>query len=162
MGYTLQKIEEIANTIHVNTHSEYALVVDVIAIANELNFSVYSSRFEDDISGMVISSNKEKHIYVNEEDIPPRQRFTIAHEIGHIVLHHKIGEGEFRDVDYRGKNNQYDAREWEANAFASALLMPKAKAIKIWDKVQDVDDFANIFKVSKLAGSIRLQNLGLI
>ena len=162
MAYTLDRIEDIANTIHSNINMNSELVIDVVDVASRLGFSVYTSHFDNDISGMVISSNEEKSIYVNQNDIPQRQRFTISHEIGHIILHHQVGEGEFKMVDYRGANNSYDQKEWEANAFASALLMPKDKAISVWNNLYDVDDFANTFKVSKLAASIRLQNLGLI
>jgi len=162
MSYTLEKIENIADIIHNNTAMQDSTVIDVVEVANKLGFTVYWSDFHDDVSGMVKSSPEEKSIYVNKSDIPQRQRFTIAHEIGHIVLHHDFGTSEFTQVDYRNANNSYDHKEWEANAFASALLMPKDKAIEIWKSIQDVDDFANIFKVSKLAASIRLQNLGLI
>lgn len=162
MSYTLEKLENIADIIHNNTAIQDNTVIDVVEVANKLGFSVYWSDFKDDVSGMVKSSPDEKSIYVNKLDIPQRQRFTIAHEIGHIVLHHDFGASEFTQVDYRNANKFYDLKEWEANSFASALLMPKNKAIEIWNLVEDVDDFANIFKVSKLAASIRLQNLGLI
>ena len=162
MTYTLDTIEDIAHTIHSKINVNNKLVIDVVDISNELGFGVFTSHFNDDVSGMVISSNEEKSIYVNQDDTPQRQRFTISHEIGHIILHHKVGEGDFRQVDYRKMNNSYNHREWEADAFAAALLMPKDKAISVWNLLEDVDDFANSFKVSKLAASIRLHNLGLI
>jgi len=136
--------------------------IDVVEIAKKLGFDVYLSDFDDpNIAGMVINSQNNKNIYVNKDDIPQRQRFTIAHEIGHIVLHHS-NDASFQEVDFRNTNELPSQKEIEANAFAAALLMPEKLAIKVWEKLQDVDDFADYFKVSKSAGAIRLMNLGLI
>lgn len=78
-----------------------------------------------------------------------RQRFTIAHEIGHIVLGH---------LKFRCKLNpdQYQVLEKEANAFARNLLMPVPFPIN-WTDVETVSEF---FKVSKKAAWVRLQFLG--
>jgi len=140
----------------------YNYPIDIVEIAQKLGFEVYLSNFDNpDVAGMVINSLDNKSIYINKKDIPQRQRFTIAHEIGHIVLHHKK-DATFEEVDYRNTNELPSQKEIEANAFAAALLMPKELAIKVWDRLQDVDDFADYFKVSKSAGAIRLMNLGLI
>src|SRR5579883_687112 len=57
-----------------------------------------------------------------------RQAFTCAHELGH----HAYGHGEQFDelVEERGKNRRYDPKEFEADCFASALLMPKTAVLK--------------------------------
>ena len=139
----------------------HSFPVDVVKIANKLDFDVFLSDFDEkNVSGMVVNSKDEKSIYVNKNDIPQRQRFTIAHEIGHIVLHHK--NEEFSEVDFRNTDELPTQKEIEANAFAAALLMPKDIAIEKWNEFQDVDDFADYFKVSKSAAAIRLINLGLI
>jgi Zn-dependent peptidase ImmA (M78 family) len=59
---------------------------------------------------------------------PGRQAFTCAHELGH----HAYGHGEQFDelVGQRGKNRRYDPKEFEADCFASALLMPKTAVLK--------------------------------
>lgn len=162
--YTLDQIENIAELVQKQLNVTDDTVIDVVDIAKELGFNVYTSSFtKNNISGMVVSSTDEKAIYVAEDEFPQRQRFTISHEIGHIILHHDIDtESNFKIVDYRGANNNFDRKEYEANAFAAALLMPKEKAKTIWKKLNDIDDFASTFKVSKMAASIRLQNLGLI
>jgi len=137
--------------------------IDVVKIANKLNFDVFLSDFDEaNVSGMVINSPTEKSIYVNKNDTPQRQRFTIAHEIGHIILHHKTNEKDFKDIDYRNTDNLPTQKETEANAFAAALLMPKKETEKIWNELKDIDDVANYFKVSKAAAAIRLMNLELI
>jgi hypothetical protein len=59
---------------------------------------------------------------------PGRQSFTCAHELGH----HAYGHGEQFDelAEERGKTRRYDPKEFEADCFASALLMPKTAVLK--------------------------------
>src|ERR1700722_161404 len=59
---------------------------------------------------------------------PGRQAFTCAHELGH----HAYGHGEQFDelIEERGKRRRYDPKEFEADCFASALLMPKTALLK--------------------------------
>jgi hypothetical protein len=59
---------------------------------------------------------------------PGRQAYTCAHEIGH----HVYGHGEQFDelVEERGKNRKHDPKEFEADCFASSLLMPKTALLK--------------------------------
>jgi IrrE N-terminal-like domain len=57
-----------------------------------------------------------------------RQAFTCAHELGH----HAYGHGEQFDelIEERGKNRRFDPKEFEADSFASALLMPRTAILK--------------------------------
>ncbi len=63
-------------------------------------------------------------ITINKHEPKHRQRFTLAHEIAHYLLHHDlIGVGLTDNVLYRSKLT--DAKEAEANRLASDILMPK-------------------------------------
>lgn len=159
--YNIEQIEEISSAILNAFKEDNKSVVDVINIANRLGFDVSQAKFDGDISGMVKNSKDSKQIFVNNQDIPTRQRFTIAHEIGHIILHHDSLDKDFNVIDYRN-NGTFSRKESEADSFAASLLMPKVRAIRVWNFYEDVDDFADEFKVSKMAASIRLRNLGLI
>lgn len=162
MAYTKRDIENMSEMILSELNLSNTNTVDVIKVAKELGFTVYKSKFErDDIDGIVINSNEEKSIHVNEDQIYQRQRFTIAHEIGHIVLHHDM-EANYEMVDYRTSGGEFSQKEFEANSFAAALLMPKEKVTQVWNDLRDVDDVADVFQVSKRAASIRLMNLELI
>jgi hypothetical protein len=102
-------------------------------------------------SGMVQSSDTSATISVRVGEVPWRQRFTIAHELGHLMLH-KLGE-EFRDTDtFSG-----DQREWQANNYAADLLMPlwlvEQYALKFG---ADSSRIASIFGVSAEAMNITL------
>lgn len=156
----LDFIEDLANELRINSGYENR-TINIEDIANQLGFEVFGTTFSNDrISGKVIHNDVCKEIYVADESFP-RQRFTIAHEIGHIILHHQAGEN-INEVDYRSSDNNFERKEFQANAFASALLMPKKDALKVWRALKDVDDFAEYFEVSKKAASIRLLNLGLL
>lgn len=110
------------------------------------------------------------------EEVIGTEAFTLAHEAGHWELHvMKDGwhqsELPLGDKDYGTRflcrANQKDPREYQANRFAAALLMPrylvlaaiKGKQIDRWDVVRDL---ARDFGVSKEAFKIRLENLGFI
>lgn len=71
----------------------------------------------------------------------PRFRFTLAHELGHLVLHRKLNldwdkldikEGRVSDagknfyIPKRGPQTPRQWLEWQANTFASALILPRA------------------------------------
>lgn len=157
----LDFINEVADKLRTESGVDGSSFVDVEAIANKLGFEVYETTFDDsNISGKVINHNSQKEIYITSDSFE-RQRFTIAHEIGHIILHHGPND-EICEIDYRHSESKYTRKEYQANAFASALLMPKDKVKSIWKKLNDVDDLADYFKVSKKAASIRLINLELI
>ena len=59
---------------------------------------------------------------------PGRQAFTCAHELGHHVYGHG---GQFDElIEDRGTTRRHDPKEYEADCFAGALLMPKVAVLK--------------------------------
>jgi len=99
--------------------------VPLIKISKELGYKVYTFKpsFETlNIFGIV--NYAEREILLNKSDLDKRQRFTLAHEIGHIVLHDQKSKEEI--VDYRKDIlNPQGTKEREANKFAAELLMPE-------------------------------------
>jgi len=88
-----------------------------------------------------------------------RNRFSIAHELGHYFLHFLHRE-ETRPM--RATRSGSDRVEWEANWFAGAFLMPEKSfrtAISNFNK--DVDRVAAHFNVSRNAAIVRGKNLGM-
>lgn len=63
-------------------------------------------------SGFYGYYQNQYYIFFNDKHSVERQRFTIAHELGHILLKHYF------------KNKEYNQLEKEANMFAARLLMP--------------------------------------
>lgn len=151
--------------------------VDVHAIAERLGASVRRAPHEGSISGMLYRDGRQVIIGVNERDVPVRQRFTTAHEIGHLKLHrgrpmildHKV-HGDTR-VDLRDTTVPSSREEVQANAFAAELLMPEAFVREAFAKAPKralqsdaalVLHLHKIFEVSRDAMVYRLINLGLI
>lgn len=83
----------------------------------------------------------------------PRQRFTAAHELGHILLGH-VGEGRSA---HRGPLLSDNPMEREANVFASRLLAP---ACVLWGcGVESAEDVMELCGISRQAAEFRRQRL---
>lgn len=135
--------------------------IDLAEILKKNGIKLKFGKFEDpSIAGFYKKS--EKTIYVSEDDSYSRQTFTIAHELGHFLLH----EDKTSDVFYRLDSIQLDkqdkAEEQEANWFASSLIMPENLMRDYWDIIPDEREMRRIFKVSQSAMNWRLKNLELI
>ena len=147
--------------------------IDPMTIANKLGIEVELAILEDDLSGMAFVEGNRRLIWVNKSHHENRQRFTLAHEIGHHVMHHnllKSGVHVDRSVLRRSSVSSSGtvAVEVEANAFASELLMPEFavhNALEESDKHFDLLDeefvrsLASRFQVSAAAMQYRLMRL---
>lgn len=139
--------------------------VDVRSLPKRLGISLKEAFLADGISGMLERSGDTFAITICANDPHTRQRFTLAHEIGHYMLHrHLVGDGIDDDRAYRstqiGKYHNTligPAEETEANKFAANLLMPRDLIDTEWNKPEaTVQTMASLFQVSEHAMSIRL------
>ena len=144
-------------------------------IALRLGLHVQRERFGDDVSGVLVVQDGRGVIGVNAGQAPVRQRFTIAHEIGHYELHrHRMAVfidkqflGPMFAVFRDGKSaTGEDQREREANAFAAGLLMPERLVMQavthLRADVEDesvIEELARHFDVSRQAMTFRVANL---
>jgi Zn-dependent peptidase ImmA (M78 family) len=109
----------------------------------------------------------------------PRQRFSMAHELGHAELEHDFGTARSllagtsetftcTDADERGveeHSRRAGARrrsEVRANRFAATLLMPDALFREVWRMKPDIDAAATSLMVSREAATYRLRDLRLV
>ena len=83
-----EDIEELTSEILLN-NDMYKVPVDVIKIANANDIKVYEGKLNKKISGAIRYDKDEDRfaILVNKNNVKTRQRFTIAHELGHYFLH---------------------------------------------------------------------------
>lgn len=106
-------------------------------------------------------------ISVNRKDTYYRQRFTMAHELGHYLMHaHLIGDGIDDSKAYRSVpegdffNEAISKREeTQANQFASRLLLPKSVITRLAKPGVSVKDISVKLQASIQATEIRLQGL---
>lgn len=132
------------------------------------NVVVGSTTFEDQDSGSIIAREfNDFTIYVSEFTSSERDRFTIAHELGHLMLHFpKIREKDqkaiMRATRYIDESDQLKRRaEWEANWFAAAFLMPEMKFRETYTSERDIQKCQQLFKVSRAAVSARASSLNI-
>lgn len=147
--------------------------VDVEQIATDhLGLALYREHLEPGVSGMLYRAQRATSIAVNADHAKVRQRFTIAHELGHFELH--SGRPIIVDHLVRARvslRNQESSlatnrEEVQANGFAAALLMP---AEWIYEDVDQrlgmapgrmIAELSDRYNVSTQAMELRLLNLG--
>lgn len=88
----------------------------------EVNFVTFEKEFNN-ISGFYDSDDDS--IYVNEDEYPLRQTFTIAHELGHRVLHREWAASNDYQMLMRDDSVPKNDIEREADSFAGHLLVPR-------------------------------------
>lgn len=144
--------------------------VPVDRVAKAAGAIIEYRNFNNEISGLLIRKQKIVVIAVDEEQPKQRQRFTIAHELGHLVLHDGIEvrvDKHFRiNLRSSASSKAEDVEEIEANAFAAELLMPRdfllrdAKKLKLdMEDEKQVSSLAERYDVSRQAMTFRLMNL---
>ena len=151
--------------------------VPVERVALQLGLQVERAALGDGISGLLVIQDGRGIIGVNATQPAVRQRFTIAHELAHFVLHRDVMPvfidkqflrpylAAFRDT---ASSTGEDWLEREANAFAAALLMPaemvRLAIAELGVDVADDDALENLarrFQVSRQAMTFRVANLSL-
>jgi Zn-dependent peptidase ImmA (M78 family) len=156
-------------------HGIVAPPVPVEALAQRLGAEIRYRMFDGDVSGLLLREGDSTIIGVNADHPKTRQRFTIAHELGHLRMH--PGEGvivehlSFARVNWRdGTSGQATHKqEIEANQYAAALLMPGEMVSHDFSQLARlqphdviVDRLARRYHVSSQAMRFRLVNLALI
>lgn len=148
--------------------------MDPVDIADQLGVDVRYEALKE-LSGLTFHGDRGSRIVVNSRHSTTRKRFTLAHELGHHLLH----KGRDLLLDPTTRVSRRDAlsgmatdhQEIEANAFAAELLMPALfidKALneilsskQLLDNEKIVRLMAREFGVSEEAMQYRLINLGI-
>lgn len=144
--------------------------INLEAIATYLNVPIFYETLAPDISGFLYTEADRSAIVVNKAQRPHRQRFTIAHELGHLLLSHKCDQvhvDKGYTLNFRSDRSDDVSRsdEVQANAFAATLLMPTAMLKADLDRLPrpfddtDIERLAEHYDVSIHAFIIRLNGL---
>ena len=122
--------------------------VDVFALIRQLGIHLFFS--EETLAGACHISDGNAHIWVKKSDPLVRQRFTAAHELGHVILHEQT---LFHDLVMVAG---HDPQEQEANKFAYELLMPDWQVRVIAPQTKgSIPQMARYFGVPETAMEIR-------
>jgi len=162
-------IEEKARDI-LKRNNCYVPNFDIKILAKQLGIKLVPKELGDDVSGFFVMTDNDRVITYNKRNNSNRRRFTIAHEIGHAILHSKdqpIFIDKAPTVMFRNtlSSTGEDYREREANAFAASLLIPKELLEEnLSNAPHDINKaikfLADSFGVSENAMAFRLSNLG--
>jgi Zn-dependent peptidase ImmA (M78 family) len=144
--------------------------VPVERTAKREGADIILNRFNKEISGLLLRTGERIIIGVEKRQPVTRQRFTISHELAHLLLHD--GEEVRVDTSFRvnlrspESSTAEDIEEIEANAFAASLLMPEeflkedlANFVLDIEDARQVQLLARRYQVSAQAMTIRLLNL---
>lgn len=154
------RAEEILNDLDIKSTP---VPIEEIASKKQIKISRAPSK---GFSGILIRKDGHALIGISSSEPNVRQRFTIAHELGHFFLHPQ--KDTF--VDYRNHKKEVmrTIKERQADMFAAALLMPRKNVIRDFkntskglsdDEIRKI--LAERYEVSEDAMRFRLKNLGL-
>ena len=148
--------------------------VPVTRIVRAVGATVRYYSLDEVLSGMIFIKDRQPIIGVNALHHPNRQRFTIAHEIGHLTLHRGLIEEQVHvdkmfPVMVHRDTRSTQGTDWieiQANQFAAALLMPESWLKKVIgqeaydiDDERPIDELAQRLRVSRQALEYRIRNL---
>jgi predicted transcriptional regulator len=158
-------VEHIASLVA--NHFSFAIGDPVEELVAALGGKIrYGWQSFDEIDGgsIIARSFDDFQISVSEHTSAKRDRFTIAHELGHLFLHlQKVKEADpnatMRATRHVNKNDAEQQRaEWEANWFAAQLLMPRDE-FKKYVQTYGVEHAAIVFGVSEHAARVRSESI---
>jgi Zn-dependent peptidase ImmA (M78 family) len=125
---------------------------------------VVDAPFSNEISGLILDLDNGPVIGVNRDHASVRQRFSVAHELGHFLLdHHDHFHIDLSDPTGHEERPGYNwLDERNANDFAAQVLMPDALVVEAFSNDTNLKRLAKKFEVSREALGWRLVNLGVI
>jgi len=138
----------------------YEVPLNVDRVAEYLGLEVVEELMEDDISGYLEFKSGQWVAGLNALHHRNRQRFTLAHELAHFVLH-RNERASFVDHTFTRREGMADPVESEADRFAAELLMPEVAVRSfVREGLTNLTKLAEKFQVSLLAMRYRVKNLG--
>lgn len=132
---------------------------DIISLVQQLGGRIHYIDLLDaaaDEDTIFVHGHSDFDIILSSISSPNRDRFTIAHELGHYLLHSR--QGAIPLVAARSGSNR---AEWEANWFAAGFLMPAREFAAAFRSGKRVFELASAFAVSEAAAAVRIKALGL-
>lgn len=160
---TLHKdVESILEVAKKNGYiNDFEVDIEKIVLENGINL-IKDDSMESSMSGS-LSKDKKRNVWVikvNAKHHKKRQRFTIAHEFAHYILH-KDDQGTFVDEEIYFRKDHSSAIEYNADRFASELLIPEELFKTAVNKgIKKISELSDLFNVSSAAISMRAEKLG--
>ena len=132
------------------------LPVKVTALCRDMGIRVQMFKPEDGNDGKSTIIDGQPHIFISDQCSIARQRFTAAHELGHILLGH-VGRYDLVNREPSSKDNPI---EQAANVFASRILAP---ACVLWAlDARTPEQISELCQISYQAASFRAERMELL
>lgn len=151
--------EEVAGALRYSVGNDLEPIV--IDLNGEVNFQDFWKLSESNDGSIEVEPSGQFKVYVSNYVSELRNRFTIAHELGHYFLHYLFQRGHVEKWAFRAKrytNAKHDRSEWEANWFAAAFLMPTEQFKKDWDDFGgDLEQISRKYRVSVSAVALHAE-----
>lgn len=156
-----QFAEEIAKSLGFNAGDDIATVVR--NLGGDIEYQDIWHLTDGESGSIVVPSADEFKITLASHTSNERDRFTIAHELGHYFLHCLLPASSGNDfVPMRATRYGNDLAEWQANWFAASFLMPEEEFRRVFaENGGDEYVVAKHFGVSAAAANVRAKSLGL-
>lgn len=154
---TQEDIEKAAEKCRSDWGLGFGPIDNMTRLAEKLGAFVTSfDSVSDDVDALSVPLSRPFIVRNTAKKSPCRQRFDIAHEVAHLILHEGVSTGD-------------RVTESQANRFASALLLPRTAMAKYFPRPiggridwQGISQFKLTWKVSKAAIIYRAHQLGLL
>lgn len=159
IGWSKPTVEEFASMLAEKVQFEPGGNIENVVqkLGGEIIYQHSNEWFDSENGSIEIHAPKRFRIHLSNFTSHLRDRFTIAHELGHYVIHSQFGKIPAK-IARHGSNRI----EWEANWFAAGFLMPEASFKKAWRSQKNIFEVAAQFNVSLQAAEVRRQSLGLV
>ncbi len=153
-----QEVIDFADSIGIKTNP-----INIEALIQKHGLRVIYEDLGREISGYIEKRDSGFIISINKYQSPRRQRFTLAHEFSHFILHQKSIESGRKIDSNLFRDDTKNAEELEANKFASELLMPEIKfKEQVSSGKRQFSELADYFEVSIAAARYRAYQLNYI
>lgn len=148
-------------------------IIDLFKECDKLGYKLLRYPLDENaVLGFTVKKEEDIIIFTNSSSRLSREIFTLAHEIGHILLH-LVDENPFMDDNVTISDKNSDEKEQEANYFAASLLMPSEDILRFIDleipnfpknglTAMDIARMMSEFNVSFDMTLNRLESLGII
>lgn len=153
-------LDEYTESIIIKELGKMVAPINIETIIQNYGIQIFKRSISSNESGAIVIKDNESGMIINQNEPINRQRFTMAHELGHFISYRLQGKtGEI--IEFRNGTSSLgtNIEEIFANKFAASILMPKTLIINMLNVTDDIVKLAFAFGVSKKAMENRFKNL---